>query len=171
MGEVLEIGVGERMERVGHGRVVGAPAVVFVLAQGFDQIFFTLTCETRCVVLTGKIWLVTKVATMLLDQDASFFGPVGIESVRAGFGRRELGDDRRGAAQIVVAPALHHPSHGLEVAHFFPEHQQLYGKKKYRLSAEGRYLRDNRLAVFAMAGEARGEPFADGRRVYRDRDE
>src|SRR5688572_20102514 len=113
----------------------------------------------------------TKVATVLLDQCAGFFGAVEIESVGAGSRRRELGDDRRGAAQIVVAPALHHPGHGLEVAHSFPEHQQLYGKKKYRLRTEGRYLRDERLAVFAMAGEARSEPFVDGRRICRHRDE
>ncbi len=32
VGEVLKVGVGERMERVGHGRIVGAPAIVLVLA-------------------------------------------------------------------------------------------------------------------------------------------
>ena len=71
------------MERVGHGGVVGAPAVVFVLAQGFDQIVFALTGETRRVFLSRKVLFMAKIAAVLLDQGASLFGAVGIEGMRA----------------------------------------------------------------------------------------
>lgn len=106
--------VADREKNIRHRSIVAAAGVVFVFAQGLDEIIFALACEARDILLAGIISLMAEVAAVLLDKRAGAGHSRLVDRAVGGFGRRELGEMRRHVAQIVVCESLHHLIHELD---------------------------------------------------------
>jgi hypothetical protein len=86
MGEIENIGVGQRINHIRHRSIVSASRIVFVFTQCLDEVILALTGQTRSVLLAGKILVMTEVAAVLLDQIACPFEPARIGGSAAGGG-------------------------------------------------------------------------------------
>src|SRR5712691_3087571 len=157
IGEIAELLVVERVEHIRHRRVVGAARIVLVLTQRLHQVVLTLAGQPRHLLCTGKIWVMAKIAPVLLDERPRPFEPGRIPGVLDRARRRQCGNQIGHAAQLVVGEPLRHRIHRLDGAELFSEHVELDHDVKRRLRPERGHLGLLRLAFLAMAGAARRE--------------
>src|SRR5258708_30799229 len=68
IGEIEDIGVGNGLQDIGHGRVVSGTYVAFVLAHRLDEKILPLTGDPRDVIAAGQVRVVANVAAMLAYQ-------------------------------------------------------------------------------------------------------
>ena len=136
-------------------------AVVLVLAKRLGEIILALVGDARDVVLAGKIRVVTAVAAVLLRDRQGARHPRGVAGLRR-HRFRQFRDEVGKGAEVFVGQRFCHVVHRLEYAQFLTEHEQLDQRIGRLLRAErGRVFRA-RLALLAMAGEARRHPFLEG---------
>ena len=70
VGELGELRVVDRLQYLGHRRLVAVPGAALVLAQRLQQIVFALPGQARDIFLPGKIRAVADIAMVLLDERA-----------------------------------------------------------------------------------------------------
>jgi len=94
-----------------------APAVAFVLSQRFHQVILTLASQPRAFSSPEKSSLWQKLQRCCWIRARAFSARTGLSAWEL-LSAPEFGECCSGAAQVVVAPALQHSGHGLDVAHF-----------------------------------------------------
>ena len=161
VGEVEDIGIGDRLEHLGHGGVVTGTHVPFVLSHRLDEKILALTGNARNVVAPREICVVADIAPVLAYESLSTLDARGIASISTRPWRRQLCNCVGKRAQIIVAEALHRIVHEVEAAQLLAKKKQLDDEIGRWLSAKRGYLRIGRLPVLAVARKAWGKALLD----------
>src|SRR5215472_4218590 len=88
--EIEDIGIGDRLEHLGHGGVVSRTHVPFILAHRLDEKILALTGNARNVVAPREIRIVADVAPVLAYEGLSTLNSRRIASISTRPWRRQL---------------------------------------------------------------------------------
>src|SRR5215471_21592922 len=105
--EIEDIGIGDRLEHLGHGGVVSRSHVRFILAHRLDKKILALTSNARNVVAPREIRVVADVAPELAYESLSTLNARWLRWIGTRPWRRQLCKRVGERTQILVAEALH----------------------------------------------------------------
>ena len=152
--ELDQLRVVDRLQHLGHRRLVAVPSAALVFAQRLQQVILALVGEARDIFLPGKIRAVADIAVVELDQSAGTLKSRRVAGIGGRLRRRQRGDKIRRLLQIRVATAFRQLSHRLDGAEPLTEHKKLDQHVFRRLHAERRHILDFRLTLRPMADKA-----------------
>src|SRR6516162_8836399 len=93
--ELDQLHVLDRLQHLGHRRLVAVPGAALVLAQRLQQVILALTGQPRDIFLPGKIRAVADIAVVLLDERAGSLETRRVDGVGGPLWRRKRGDEIR----------------------------------------------------------------------------
>ena len=165
--EIEDIGIGDRLEHLGHGGVVSRTHVPFILAHRLDEKILALTSNARNVLAPREIRIVADVAPELANESLSTLNARWIAWISTRQRRWQLCKRVGERTQIVVAEALHRIVHDVEAPQLLAKKKQLDEQIGRWLGPKRRYLRIFRLSVLAVAHTAWSEALLDRGRPRR----
>lgn len=165
--KIEDIGIGDRLEHLGHGGVVSSPHVPLILSHRLDEKILALPSNARDVVMPREIRVVADVAPELAYQRSSTLNARWFAWISTRGWRRQLRKRVGKRPQIIVAQTLDRFVHEVKAAQLLAKKKQLDEQIWRCLSAKRRYLRISRLPVLAVARKAWSEPLLDRTRPRR----
>src|SRR6266404_3615349 len=145
IGKFDNLRVANRLQYLGHRRVITVTRTGLIVAQGLGQVILTLTRQTRDIFLPGEIRPVADITSVLLGQGAALLHSPSL----AGSGRRarrwQSGKKIGGRLQILITELFRHRIHRLGEAQTLAEHEQLDERIGRRLGPERGHFKGLRI--------------------------